>query len=86
MSRIQMDPFKDDILVFTEALEKEDEAQSDIQQKRIMLEQRRLEYEIEERARDREERKRESDEDRKLELEKHRMLLQAFMRSNDTGS
>ena len=85
-SRIQMDPFKDDVLVFTEALEKGDEVRSEIQQKRIMLEQRRLECEIEERAGDREERKRERDDDRKLELKKHRTLTQAFMRSTDTGT
>ena len=81
-----MDPINDDILIFTEALEKGDEAYSAIRQKRILLEQRRLEHEMEESAGDRGERKRERDEDRKLELEKHRILLQAFIRSNDTGS
>ena len=75
---IQMDPFKDDILIFTETLAKGDEAQSAIQEKRIMLHQRRLEYEMEQKARDREDRKRERDEDRKLDLERHRMLFASF--------
>ena len=71
--RIQMeDPFKDDILILTEALEKGDKEQAEIQNERFMLEKRCLEFEAKERAKDREERRRERDEERKLELEKYR--------------
>ena len=84
--RIEMDPFKDDILIFTEVLEKGDKAQTEMKNERFMLEKRRLEFEIEERAKDREECRRERNEDRKLELEKHRLLLQAFVKNSGTGS
>lgn len=66
-----VDPFQDDIAAFTAALQKGEEA-------RLALEERRMASAVEEREKDRKERREEREAASKLELQKFKLMMDAF--------